>query len=179
MLKNDDTIVVVIDIQGKLATLMYERAKLYSSLYVIIRGCKILGLPFIWMEQIPDKIGKTVDEVATLLKDETPIKKHTFSCCKNSEFLSRLKKLNRKKILIVGIETHICVYQTSIDLLNMGYDVEVVTDAVSSRTKENKEVGIEKIKSAGGKITSSEMALFELLEDAKNDKFRKIVPFLK
>ena len=93
--------------------------------------------------------------------------------------MQALNEVNRKQILITGIETHICVYQTAVDLVEMGYEVQVVTDAVSSRTAENKEVGIQKMSNAGVHITSTEMALFELLEKAEGPRFKQILKIVK
>jgi len=93
--------------------------------------------------------------------------------------MRELRALNRKQILITGIETHICVYQTAMDLINLGYEVEVVADAVSSRTVENKEIGLEKVRDGGGKLTSTETALFELLKVAEGEKFKEILQIMK
>ena len=93
--------------------------------------------------------------------------------------MRELRALNRKQILITGIETHICVYQTAMDLINLGYEVEVVADAVSSRTVENKEIGLEKIRDGGGKSTTTETALFELLKVAEGEKFKEILQIMK
>ncbi|MEI6810422.1 MAG: isochorismatase family protein, partial [bacterium] len=90
-----------------------------------------------------------------------------------------IKKTKRKQVLLSGIETHVCVYQTAVDLLGSGYEVQVVADAVSSRTPENKRIGLERIRDAGGVVTSTEMALFEMLKEAKGDKFKEILKAVK
>ena len=179
MLKREETVLVIVDVQGKLAQLMYEREKLYKNLQILIKGAKILDLPIIWMEQYPQGLGPTIPEVSELLPDVEPIAKMSFSCCGESLFMARLNAVKRSRVLLCGIETHVCIHQTSLDLLKLGYEVQVVSDAVSSRTRENKEVGLQKIASEGGKITSVEMALFELLRKAGSDEFKAISKLVK
>jgi len=179
MLNNDNTILVIIDVQGKLATLMYQKEELYDNLIKITRGARTLDLPIIWNEQIPDKLGPTIPEIADILQDMKPLAKTTFSCCGNSNFQTMLENSGRKQVLLVGIETHVCVYQTAMDLLQTGYEVYLVADAVSSRTLENKQIGIRAMKDAGAKITSVEMALFEMLKAAHGDKFKQVIKIVK
>ncbi len=179
MLKRDNTVLIVVDVQGKLAQLMHEHEKLFKNLQILIKGIKILGLPIIWMEQYPEGLGPTIPEIKELLSDMEPVPKISFSCCGESRFIAGLNALKRDQLLICGIETHVCIHQTSLDLLELGYEVQVVSDAVSSRTKENKEVGLQKIASEGGKITSVEMALFELLRKAGSDEFKAISRLVK
>jgi nicotinamidase-related amidase len=118
-------------------------------------------------------------EIAELLTNQSPVSKLSFSCCGSDQFLKDLAAVNRKNILIVGIEAHVCVYQTAADLVNLNYDVQVVADAVASRTAENKQIGLEKSKDAGASLTSTETALFELLKEAKGDKFKEIINLVK
>ena len=179
MLNIDNTALVIIDVQGKLATLMYQKDELYDNLTKIIKGARVLDLPIIWNEQIPDKLGPTIPEIADILRDMEPLAKNSFSCCGNSSFQARLENCKRRQVLLVGIETHVCVYQTAIDLLRTGYEVYLVSDAVSSRTLENKQIGIQAIKDAGAKITSVEMALFEMLKIARGDKFKQVIKIVK
>jgi nicotinamidase-related amidase len=179
MLEIDNAALIIIDVQGKLASLMYQKDELYDNLVKIIKGTQTLELPIIWNEQIPDKLGPTIPEVADILKDMKPLAKTTFSCCGNNDFQARLEKSGRKQVLLVGIETHVCVYQTAVDLLQTGYEVYLVADAVSSRTEENKQIGIQAMKDAGAKITSVEMALFEMLKVARGDKFKQVIKIVK
>jgi nicotinamidase-related amidase len=179
MLKKNSTILVIVDVQGKLAHLMHEKQALFEGLRRLVKGIKILGIPILWAEQKPESLGPTIPEVADLLPDMQPISKSSFSCCRNDRFLRALKNQNRNQILLVGIETHICVYQTAVDLLNLGYEVQVVTDGVSSRTSENKQVGLQKMRDAGASLTSTETALFELLEVAEGPQFKEILKIVK
>ncbi len=176
----DKTVLLVIDIQGKLATLMHDRESLFSSLSTLIQGMKIMGVPIIWIEQLPDKLGKSIPEVSDLLApDMTPIPKHTFSCCKNSQFMEQFNAIDRTQVLLAGIESHICVYQTGMELLARGCEVQMVTDCISSRTPENRQLGIDRICRAGGNVTSVEMIFFELLQEAGGDLFRQVVKLIK
>ncbi len=179
MLNKEKTVLIVIDVQGKLAQLMYDREKLYNNLQLIIKGAKILDLPIIWMEQYPKGLGPTIPEIVNLLPDLQPIPKISFSCCGESRFMAKLNAINCHQILISGIETHVCIHQTALDLIKLGYEVQVVSDAVSSRSKENKEIGLQKMTAAGVKLTSVEMALFELLKVAGTEEFKAISKILK
>jgi nicotinamidase-related amidase len=145
----------------------------------ITRGAWILGLPILWNEQLPDKLGPTIPQIKEILEGMEPMVKKAFSCCGNDQFVKKLKATNCHQVLLVGIETHVCVYQTAIDLIKDGYEVHLVGDAVSSRKLENKQIGIQAMKDAGAKVTSVEMALFEMLQVAEGDKFKQITKIVK
>jgi len=179
MLVRNNCTLVIIDVQGKLFESMSGKDLLLQNLIRMIQGAKLLGLPIIWNEQVPEKMGQTVPEIRALLSDLQPIPKSCFSCYGEPAFMNALKKTGRKQVLIAGIESHVCVYQTSRDLITAGYQVEVATDAVSSRTEANKAVGIEKIKSIGGTITSVETALFEMLKTAEDGAFREMLKIVR
>ena len=179
MLKVESTALVIVDVQGKLAHQMHEKQALFENLRRMIRGAQALGLPILWLEQLPDKLGATVPELAELLTDLEPIPKSSFSACRNADFLAALKALARKQVLVVGIEAHICVYQTATELKDLNYQVEVVTDAISSRRAENKHVALRKMNDCGVGLTSTEMALFELLGVAEGEQFKAILQIVK
>ena len=179
MLKAEKTVLIVVDVQGKLAQLMYEKQSLFENLRKIIKGIQVLGIPILWVEQNPEGLGPTIPEVSELLVDIEPISKSSFSSCRNKRFIKTLKAANRNQVLVVGIEAHVCVYQTSMDLVDLGYEVEVVEDAVSSRTLSNKKVALQKMRDAGVSLTSTEMALFELLGVAEGEQFREILNIVK
>jgi len=179
MLTIDNSLLVLIDIQGKLASLMHDKERLYKNFEIITKSMNILKIPIIWMEQVPDKLGPTIDEISRNLPDITPIAKYTFSCFENADFKEKLKSINRKKIILTGIETHICVFQTAYDLIKDGYDVQVIADCVSSRTKQNKKIGLKRMNQAGVVTTSCEMVLFELMRSTKAEGFREITGLIK
>lgn len=179
MLTKDNSILVVIDFQGNLAQAMHQKESLFENAQKIIRGARVFGIPIIVTEQMPAKLGPTIPQVAQHLEGITPIAKDCFSCLDNSQFMAALKGLGRQEVLLTGIETHICVYQTAMSLLAAGYKVQVVTDAVSSRTKENNKIGIKRMKAEGARLTSAEMAIFELLGTAASPYFKAIFQIVK
>jgi nicotinamidase-related amidase len=131
------------------------------------------------MEQTPDKIGKTVPEIGRLLGLQAPVSKACFSCCEDGQFMAALRATGRGQVVLAGIETHVCVYQTAADLSAQGFRVEVVADAVSSRTMQNRQIALEKMRSLGVGITSLEMILFELLRTSRHPAFRDILRLVK
>jgi len=179
MLKSDQAVLVVVDVQGRLATLMYQKDEFFRNVKRMIEAAKVLDIPILWNEQLPDKLGATVPEVAESLVGMAPLVKSTFSCCGNDNFMARLKPLRRKQVLLVGMETHVCVYQTVLDLIPLGFEVHLIADAVSSRSPENRQVGIDAIRDLGACVTSVEMSLFEMLRVAQGDKFKQIIQIVK
>lgn len=179
MLEIEKTCLVVVDVQGKLAQLMWEKERLFNNIEILVKSADILEIPIVWCQQYPEALGETVEQIAVHLKELSPINKKSFSCCGNGEFAEKIQAVNRKQVLLCGIETHICVYQTARDLLALDYEVQVVGDAVSSRTRENKEAALSRMKWEGAAITTTEMALFELLGTAEHDKFREIAKLVK
>jgi len=179
MLDTKNCCLVVVDIQGKLAQLMYNKDVLFRNIRILIQAAKILDIPILWCQQCPDALGPTVPEIAELLTDFKPINKASFSCCLCEEFNERLNTLARQQVLLCGIESHVCIYQTAVDLLQKGFNVDLVADAVSSRTLENKQVAVERMTASGVNISSTEMALFELLKTAEHPHFKQIAKFVK
>lgn len=179
MITSAHTALVLVDVQAKLAPAMHGKEALLENLKRLVQGVRILGVPILWTEQNPAGLGPTLPEIAALLPDQKPVSKFSFSCCGSEQFGNELNALNRKNMLIAGIEAHVCVYQTAADLLNMQYAVQVVADAVGSRTPENRLIGLEKCKAAGAGLTSTETVLFELLKDAKSEKFKEIIKIVK
>ena len=179
MLTTDNSVLLLVDIQGKLAHSMHAKESLFQNLKKLVKGMRVLKIPILWAEQNPKGLGPTVPEIADLLPDLEPIPKNSFSCHANNEIRQALENLNRRNILVAGIETHVCVYQTVRDLSKAHYDVQLVADAVSSRTIENKQIGLEKCKSTGTEITSVETALFELLQVAGGDRFKAILEIVR
>ena len=173
------TAIVLIDVQGKLAKIMYDSEKLFKDLEILIKGAQLLDIPIIWTEQLPEKLGATTERISKLLANQKPIIKSEFSCVKNVNFSYLLGKKKYNHFLLCGIETHVCVYQTAKDLLILGHEVEIIGDGVSSRMELNRNIGIEKIISLGGKITSVEMLLFEKQEMAAGEKFRELIKIVK
>ncbi len=178
MLTSANSVLLIVDLQGKLAQLMTDRETLFANVVRMIRGAQALAVPILWVEQVPSKLGPTIPEVAQLLPALEPIAKTSFSCAREPAFIAALEQLGRKQVLLVGIEAHICVYQSAADLLAAGYHVEVVEDAVSSRIASDKGVALRKMRSLGISLSSAEMALFELMGDAGHPAFRDVQALL-
>lgn len=179
MLKRDEAVLVFIDVQGRLATLMHDKETLDANLARMIECAKLLELPILWTEQIPEKMGSTSEPFKALLDGVSRIEKSTFSCCAEPRFLEAFQSSGKRQAILVGIESHICVYQTAIDLLEDGIEVFVVADAVSSRAPENKSFSLQALRDAGARIIPTETALFALLRDAADPRFKKLLGLIK
>lgn len=172
------SVLIVIDVQGKLAKLVHDKLATYRRLEALIRTAKILNIPILYTEQVPEKIGKTIPVIARLLKPAEPVIKSSFSCCDSKEFVQQLNAINRRQIIVTGIETHVCVYQTVVDLLGK-FQVQVVADAVSSRTAGNRDTALKRMEKLGADITTAEMIICELLQTSKHEKFWEIIKLIK
>lgn len=179
MLKKTNTGLIVVDVQGKLARMVHESEQIIENIIHLINGAQILNIPIIWVEQYPKGLGPTVEEIKAVLKDKIPIEKITFSAYKNNEFKQAIETTGCNAFLLTGIESHVCVYQTGADLIARDYEVEIVEDAVSSRTEKNREMGIKKLNSLGVKSTTVEMSLFELMETAEYANFKSVSELIK
>ena len=179
MLDIQRSCLTVVDLQGKLAQLMHGREALFKNIQILVQAAKILEIPILWCQQCPDALGPTVPEIAQLFADNEPINKSAFSCCGTEQFNARLKDLARNQVLLCGIETHVCIYQTAVDLLSQDFNVNVIANAVSSRALENKQIALNRLASEGANISCTEMALFELLKTAEHPQFRQITRLIK
>jgi nicotinamidase-related amidase len=178
-LNAQSTALLLIDFQEKLFPAMHDKDKLLRNVVKLIQGAKVLEIPIMLTEQYPRGLGPTIPEIRSLIPDIKPVEKACFNCCDEDLFCSTLDGLKRKQLLIAGIEAHICVYQTAIALVGTGYDVQVVGDCVASREPENKVTAISRMVAEGVSLTTMEMALFELLKEAKGDKFKQISNIVK
>ena len=179
MLLRAAAVLVIIDIQGNLAQAMFDRENIFANTIKLIRGFKAFNLPIIVTEQTPQKLGQTMPQIAAELDGIKPIAKETFSCWADVHFREQMEALSRRHVVLLGIEGHVCVYQTALDLISNGYNIHLVADAVSSRTKENREIGLNAMKNAGAHLTSTEMVLFELLRTAADPKAKDIFKIVK
>ena len=179
MLTSENTLLLVVDVQGRLAHAMNEKEVLFRSMINMINGARILGIKTLVTEQNPQGLGPTIPELREHLKDIEPISKFSFSCCDNEQFMQELNSTKPGNIVIAGIESHICVYQTARDLVKLQYNVEILADAVSSRTAENKQIGLERSKAAGAGVSSVETVLFEIIKDARSKEFKDILNIVK
>jgi nicotinamidase-related amidase len=174
------TAVLVVDVQSRLTPTMPEDALARVVKYgrALVGAAKALGMPVLATEQYPKGLGTTIPELAEVLP-ERPLEKVHFSCGADPGFAAALEGTGRRQIVITGMETHVCVFQTARDLVAMGYEVHVCADAVSSRTEEHRRIGLELCREAGAIITTAETAIFDLLHRAATDEFRKVAPLVK
>ncbi|RKX39556.1 MAG: hydrolase [Verrucomicrobia bacterium] len=179
MLKCDEAVLVFIDVQGKLHEIMGGKDVLDGNLERMIQCANLLEVPVLGTEQIPEKLGPTNEPFKSLLADAPLIGKSAFSCCGEPKFMEAFRAAGKRQAILVGIETHVCVYQTAIDLLEAGIEVFVVADAVSSRMPENKALALQAMRDAGAKVLPTETILFALLRDAADPCFKELLKLIK
>ena len=179
MLEIANSTLVIIDVQGKLAQLVKMKAMLFSNIARLIQGAQLLKIPIIVTEQKPDKLGPTVLELTTFLDKISPIEKESFSGWGKREFSESVLGLKRKQIIVTGIETHICVYQTAIDLVQNDFEVHVIADAVSSRKRLDHNCGLECVRAGGALVATTEAVLFEWIKTAADPRFKELVKIVK
>jgi isochorismate hydrolase len=170
---------VLIDLQERLLPAICGSARLVQNVSCLLNGAKVLGLPIFVTEQHPKGLGSTVQQVAQLVPGYAPFHKLAFSACGAEGFGKALKEKDLKQVVLCGIEAHVCVTQTCLDLLKEGLTIFVVADAISSRTEQNHQIGLERMRDAGAVIVSTEMILFELLETAGTEEFKQILALVK
>lgn len=179
-LDKSQTVLVVVDLQEAFRSPIPDFAEIVEKTSIAVRGFSLLEIPIIVTEQYPKGLGHTAEEIQLSLPDNVEIiEKTAFSSCGAVSFSEKLKSLNAKQIVLAGIEAHICVNQTAHDLLNEDYQVHLLQDCVSSRTTHDKHTGIEKMRMSGVIPANVEMALFELMRDAKHEKFKEIQGLIK
>ena len=171
-------VLVIVDVQERLAAAMTPRDDVLSAIIRLVRVAALIGAPIVVTRQYPEGLGPTEPSVAELISGD-PITKLSFSCCGEPKFMDALNRIGRKQVVLAGIETHVCVYQTAANLIAGGFEVQVVADAVGSRTSMNRETGLNRMAGAGASITSIETVLFELLGVAKGEKFKEILKIVK
>lgn len=180
MLEIENSAIVLIDIQERLVGMLNKQEPVVKAASNLLSAANIMGIPAILTEQYPQGLGKTVFAVESV-RDESNliIEKTSFSAMATPEFLDKIKSTGKQNIIIGGIETHICVYQTVLDLIKEGYNVTVAKDACASRSSDCFKTGIQLMKDAGAKISNVETILFELLKTSKNPYFKPVQALIK
>lgn len=180
-LEAEQCVLLVVDIQEKLLPPIFRKEQLVRNAQLLIRLAGILNVPVLTTTQYAKGLGAIVPEIASLLPGVTMHDKLQFSCFGSEGFCSSLKRLpgNRTTLLLCGMETHICVMQTALSALREGYLVHVASDAVSSRTEWNWQVGLDRMRAAGAVISSTEMMMYELMRSSGSDAFKQLLPYLK
>ncbi|HYA87394.1 MAG TPA: hydrolase [Nitrospirota bacterium] len=178
-LDKNDAMLLIVDIQDRLAGVMKEKDKVVKNTQHLIELAKMMGIPLVVTEQYPKGLGRTVQELQSVIPGYKPIEKTTFDCCGEPSFLSEVNRFGKKKIIVTGMETHVCVLQTTTSLLQAGFVTHVVQDAICSRTKENWKTGLAFMHDAGAVLTCTETVLFQLLRVAGTEEFKKISQRIK
>lgn len=174
-----NSVLIVVDVQGRLARLMHESDAMIRAQSRLVEACRLLDVPVVWAEQLPDKLGATVDELQEPLAGLSPCAKSSFGCMGDDTIRARIEATGRKQVLLSGIETHVCVWQTAAALLRDDYSVHLICDATSSRSVFNRDIGFRRMERAGVHMSCVEMVLFELMVDATHPKFRDVTKLLK
>lgn len=170
---------VVIDEQARLLPAMTGADVLVANTQRLLQAAQRLNVPVLASEQYPRGLGPTVPTVAPLLPSGSIVEKTQFSCVRNPAFANRLRQLGRSQVVLAGIESHVCVLQTALDLLQQHYAVFVAADATASRTRDSHERALARMARAGAEIVTTEMVVFEWLEDAGNPAFRELSLLVK
>lgn len=174
-----DSLLLVIDPQEKLVRMIHNREEVVGTISRLLKFASIFSLPVILTEHYPQGLGYTVEEVKRELPEYKPILKRIFSCFGVPEFTQALEETGRKRLLVCGIETHICVCQTVLDALHRGYRVQVVADAVGTRKPEDHRTALERMRQAGATITTSEALIYEITYRADGEEFKKVLDLVK
>lgn len=177
-LRREDTVLMVIDIQERLVPVMKYKDQVINNTKILITAAKEMNFPVIVTEQYPKGLGRTVPELMDLVDEENIFAKNSFTAY-TDEVRGALQSLGKKKVIITGMEAHVCVFQTARDLIDQGYEVFLVKDGVSSRTKENYLNGLDLIQSVGGVITNTETAIFDLLKVSGTPEFKILSKMIK
>jgi len=175
----ENTVGLVIDIQEKLLPAMAGQEDLLTRCKMLIEGLQKLSVPVIVTQQYSKGLGETVEPVKLMIKDFNPIEKREFSCCDAVQVADQLKEKGVQKVILCGIESHVCVLQTAIDLKEAGYVPVVVMDCVSSRTPGQKDLAAERFRHEGIMMTSCESILFELTRTSTAPEFKAISKLIK
>ncbi len=174
LINKDNSILMIIDVQERLAPVMENPRDIITGAAKLLEVAKILGVPYLVTEQYPKGLGETIFDIKEHMNNELCFAKTAFSCGKDETIYAQIKAKKKKQVILVGLETHICVLQTALDLLSKGYEVFVVADACGSRDLHQSSLAFQRLIKNGAEVVSTEMVIFEWLEDAKNENFKEI-----
>jgi len=179
ILRRDSTALLLIDLQEKILSVMQNQEGIIDKSLKLIKGFKVLNVPIFYTEQYPKGLGTTSPILLKELEGLSPIQKMTFSCFGVENFFNRLTDNNVMQVVIAGVESHVCVQQTVLDLLANNFQVNVVADATSSRDDTDYKFALERMRNHGAEITTAESVLFELMNVSGTDEFKKISEIIK
>ena len=178
-IRSTEAVLVIVDVQERLAKVMERREQVEGAIGVLIRTAQLHDIPVVLTQQYTKGLGPTVDALASQLDGIEHVEKVIFSCCGEEPFNKALDALGRKKVILTGMEAHICVFQTGLDLLDSGYTVHIPWDAVCSRVDGNRDAALNSLQRAGAIVTSSETVAFQILEKAGTLEFKEISALLR
>lgn len=180
LLSKEKSVLVVVDMQESFLAPIYQREEVERNVAFLMQAAKLLEVPVLATVQYASRMGGVMDSLKALLPDSVEVvDKLCFSCFGQEDFARQLQATGKRQVLLVGIETHICMMQTALDLLEAGYQVHVPWDATSSRGEQDARYGLERMRAAGVSITSVESALYEWLYEAGTDAFKQVLPLVK
>ena len=179
LLVTDKTALLIIDIQERIIKVINENETVVENTIKLITGFKVLGVPIYYTEQYPKGLGPTVESIQNELDNTEAIQKLTFSCFGAGNLFEELKSKNITQVVVCGIESHVCVQQTVLDLLANGFQVNLAADAVSSRRVKDYEIALTRMRQHGVEVTTTEAILFELLNVCGTDVFKQISKIVK
>ena len=179
-LEADKAVLVVIDIQERLVPAMPHKVylRLLNTVAMLVEAAKVLGVPIVTTEQYPKGIGHTVAELADACGDNV-VEKVSFGCCGEPNFLTAIRGTGRSQVIVTGMEAHVCVYQTVLGLLEDGYHVHLVRDAICSRSKLDFLAAVASAAQAGAVVTTAETVLFQMLKESTHGQFKAISKLVK
>lgn len=178
-LLREDTGALLIDVQERLLPSIHGKDEILERTVTLIRGLRVLDVPIVPIRQYPRGLGDLAPEIREALGEYTPSDKITFSPWDTPDIAERIRKMERKNVLVFGVEAHVCVQQAVVDLLEGGYRVAVAADCVGSRNPQDREIGLRRMEKEGAMLVSSESILFELLREAGTDTFKQISALVK
>jgi nicotinamidase-related amidase len=181
LLTSQNAIFLIIDLQEKLLPKIFEFERVRANCILLIKFAQIAGIPLLVTTQYERGLGPIVQEIKDALADVKPVDKVEFGCFENDHFLKEVKDLGhaRNTVVLCGIESHICLTQTALGALGKGYNVHVASDATSSRTQWNWDIGLDRMRQAGAVISSTEMILYEIMKRSDSNEFKAILPYLR
>ncbi len=175
----EDSLLLIIDFQERLLKAMDDWQLLAKHMIQLSQAAALLDVPVVLTEQYKEGLGATAAQVLQAVKDPQVLQKDHFSACLEDDFIPALHATGRKKIIVAGMEAHVCVLQTCLDLLQAGFEVQVLADAVTSRSAQNKQTGLDLLRQAGAVVTSTETVIFQWTRRANTALFREILPIIK
>jgi len=180
-MEREEALLIIVDVQDLLMKQMAQEVgkNVIRNIRTLIAFAKKMSIPILMTEQYPKGLGKTVPEIKREQGSIVPIEKVSFSCCGAETFNNQLNQLTRKQVILTGIETHVCVLQTANDLIQKGYEVHAIADAICSRRKLDWEIGLRWMEKRGAMISTTEIIAFQLLKEAGTEEFKGLSKLLK